>query len=268
MSRLALAVPAVATICAAVLPSLVGGQRAASTHAADARVRRHDALSRAALPHGRPAARRPRHDGDRRPVAAAHLLYGRGERRRVQDHRRRRVVDSDHRRQGSRRVHGLDRRRRIRSEHRSTSAPARTTSAATSRPGAACTSRPTPARRGPSPACTTPGRSAPCAFIRRTRTSLWVAAIGNAFKPNAERGVFKTTDGGKTWRKCCSCPTASARRTSSSIRRTRTSSTRGCGAASESRGRSSAARSEGRLLQEHRRRRALHEGHERPADGA
>ncbi len=30
---------------------------------------------------------------------------------------------------------------------------------------------------------------------------VWVAAIGNAFKPNAERGVFKSTDGGKTWRK-------------------------------------------------------------------
>jgi photosystem II stability/assembly factor-like uncharacterized protein len=30
---------------------------------------------------------------------------------------------------------------------------------------------------------------------------VWVAAIGNAFKPNAERGVFKTSDGGKTWKK-------------------------------------------------------------------
>jgi photosystem II stability/assembly factor-like uncharacterized protein len=30
---------------------------------------------------------------------------------------------------------------------------------------------------------------------------VYVAAIGNAFKPNSERGVFKTTDGGKTWRK-------------------------------------------------------------------
>jgi photosystem II stability/assembly factor-like uncharacterized protein len=29
----------------------------------------------------------------------------------------------------------------------------------------------------------------------------WVAAIGDAFKNNAERGVFKTTDGGKSWRK-------------------------------------------------------------------
>jgi photosystem II stability/assembly factor-like uncharacterized protein len=30
---------------------------------------------------------------------------------------------------------------------------------------------------------------------------VYVAAVGNAFKPNPERGVFKTTDGGKTWRK-------------------------------------------------------------------
>ncbi|HEY4132738.1 MAG TPA: hypothetical protein VGM50_19140 [Gemmatimonadaceae bacterium] len=30
---------------------------------------------------------------------------------------------------------------------------------------------------------------------------VWVAAIGDPFKNNAERGVFKTTDGGKTWRK-------------------------------------------------------------------
>src|SRR5262245_33809078 len=29
----------------------------------------------------------------------------------------------------------------------------------------------------------------------------WVAAYGDAFKSNAERGIFKTTDGGKTWRK-------------------------------------------------------------------
>jgi len=30
---------------------------------------------------------------------------------------------------------------------------------------------------------------------------VWVAAYGNAFKPNPDRGVFKTTDGGKSWRK-------------------------------------------------------------------
>jgi photosystem II stability/assembly factor-like uncharacterized protein len=30
---------------------------------------------------------------------------------------------------------------------------------------------------------------------------VWVAANGDVFKPNDERGVFKTTDGGHTWRK-------------------------------------------------------------------
>ncbi len=30
---------------------------------------------------------------------------------------------------------------------------------------------------------------------------VWVSAGGDIFKPNDERGVFKTTDGGKTWRK-------------------------------------------------------------------
>jgi photosystem II stability/assembly factor-like uncharacterized protein len=30
---------------------------------------------------------------------------------------------------------------------------------------------------------------------------VWVSATGDIFKPNSERGIFKTTDGGKTWRK-------------------------------------------------------------------
>ena len=30
---------------------------------------------------------------------------------------------------------------------------------------------------------------------------VWVAAMGHLFTPNAERGVFKTTDGGRSWRK-------------------------------------------------------------------
>ena len=30
---------------------------------------------------------------------------------------------------------------------------------------------------------------------------VWVSAVGDAFKPNPERGVFKTIDGGQTWRK-------------------------------------------------------------------
>src|ERR1043166_5184428 len=31
--------------------------------------------------------------------------------------------------------------------------------------------------------------------------TVWVAAIGNAFRNNAERGVFKSTDGGRSWKK-------------------------------------------------------------------
>jgi photosystem II stability/assembly factor-like uncharacterized protein len=31
--------------------------------------------------------------------------------------------------------------------------------------------------------------------------TVFVGAIGNAWKPNTERGVFRTTDGGKTWKK-------------------------------------------------------------------
>lgn len=30
---------------------------------------------------------------------------------------------------------------------------------------------------------------------------VWVAAIGHLFGPNSERGIFKTTDGGRTWKK-------------------------------------------------------------------
>ncbi|HMX40428.1 MAG TPA: glycosyl hydrolase, partial [Saprospiraceae bacterium] len=31
--------------------------------------------------------------------------------------------------------------------------------------------------------------------------TLWVAVLGHLYSPNAERGIFKTTDGGKTWAK-------------------------------------------------------------------
>jgi len=31
--------------------------------------------------------------------------------------------------------------------------------------------------------------------------TLWVAVLGHLYSPNAERGIFKTTDGGKTWKK-------------------------------------------------------------------
>ncbi len=35
----------------------------------------------------------------------------------------------------------------------------------------------------------------------RDPNTVWIAAMGHLFGPNEERGIFKTTDGGKTWRK-------------------------------------------------------------------
>lgn len=35
----------------------------------------------------------------------------------------------------------------------------------------------------------------------RDPNTVWVAALGHLFGPNEERGVFKTTDGGKSWKK-------------------------------------------------------------------
>ena len=46
-----------------------------------------------------------------------------------------------------------------------------------------------------------PGASAAWSSIPRIRTSALVCALGHAYGPQPERGVFRTTDGGKTWAK-------------------------------------------------------------------
>ena len=45
-------------------------------------------------------------------------------------------------------------------------------------------------------------RSARSSSIRAIPTSSYVAALGHPYGPNAERGVFKTTDGGETGARC------------------------------------------------------------------
>jgi photosystem II stability/assembly factor-like uncharacterized protein len=57
------------------------------------------------------------------------------------------------------------------------------------------------------------GKTWNCMGLQQTRTIhrvivhrdnpdiVWVASLGSAYGPNDDRGVFKTTDGGKTWRK-------------------------------------------------------------------
>ena len=39
---------------------------------------------------------------------------------------------------------------------------------------------------------------------------VWVAANGDIFKPSPDRGIYKTTDGGETWERPSSSPTAPA----------------------------------------------------------
>ena len=52
---------------------------------------------------------------------------------------------------------------------------------------------------------------------------VFVADFGKYGAPSDERGVFKSTDGGKTWqRRCCSATTRPARSTSRSIAAIRT----------------------------------------------
>ena len=78
-------------------------------------------------------------------------------------------------------------------------APAKRSSAATSRSATASTSRPTPAERGRTPASTRPAASAASSSTRRNPDVVIACALGNAYGPQQERGVFRTADGGKTW---------------------------------------------------------------------
>ena len=155
-----------------------------------------------ALSHDRAGARRTRDHGDRRSVAAVHVLYGLHRRRRLEDHRCRAYLGERLRRVLRGRLDGRGRSLAVRSRTSSTRARDRRRSAATCRSGAASTSPPTPARRGPSPACATSARSPPCA-IHPTNPEHRVRGGARAIRssPNKERGVYRSTDGGKTWKK-------------------------------------------------------------------
>ena len=132
---------------------------------------------------------------------AVHLLHGSDRRRRLEDGELRRRLDADQRRPDRHRIDRLDRRLRVQTRTSSGSAPAAPRSAATSSSAAASTGRPTPAARGSSWASRTPARSAASSFTRPTPTSSGWRRSGSPFGPNDERGIFKTTDGGKTWKK-------------------------------------------------------------------
>ena len=69
-------------------------------------------------------------------------------------------------------------------------------------PGAmASTARSTAARRGKRSGSKRPGTSAGSPSIPTIPSTVYVAAAGHLWGSNPERGVFKTTDGGITWKK-------------------------------------------------------------------
>ena len=103
----------------------------------------------------------------------------------------------------------------------STSAAARDCSVPTSRPATGSTSRPTPERPGRTSACATASRFRRSWSIRAIRIACSSRCMGHPYGPNAERGFFRSTDGGTTFRKSYTKTRTPARSTWSSIPSTR-----------------------------------------------
>ena len=154
----------------------------------------------AALAQHRPVSRRPHQGRRRHSVTAERLLHRRRERRRVEDDRLRPHLEADLRRPADR-LDRRDRGRAVRSRTSSTSAAARACSGPTSRPATASTNRPTPARPGRTSACATASRFRRSSSTRANPNRLFVAVLGHPYGPNAERGIFRSTDGGRTFQK-------------------------------------------------------------------
>ena len=128
------------------------------------------------------------------------LLRAHRQRRPVEDHGRRHPLRTDLRevRHGQ---HGVDGHRAVRTRTSSTSAPASRCTPAPARTATACGNRPMPAR----PGRTSASRRA-TSFRRSTWTAknpdiVFAAAEGKLYdnEMDCERGLFKSTDGGKTW---------------------------------------------------------------------
>ena len=146
----------------------------------------------------RPVPRRADGRRDGRAGPAERVLHRRQQRRRLEDDRLRPRVEADLRRPADR----LDRRARrrpVEPERHLRRQRRRACSGRTSRPATASTS-PTdggktwthhrPARR--------PADRRRSSSTRTTRTASFVAVLGHPYGPNEERGVFRSTDGGKT----------------------------------------------------------------------
>ncbi len=82
----------------------------------------------------------------------------------------------------------------------STSAAAKVCSAPTSPSATASTNPPTPARPGRTLACATASRFPQIAVDPHNPDRLFVAVLGHPYGPNAERGIYRSTDGGRDLR--------------------------------------------------------------------
>ena len=123
----------------------------------------------------------------------------------VFDQRERDDVDRRRRRGASSAVHRVGR-------HRRSEQAAELVAGAT-----ASTNRSTAARRGRTWVSRTRAHIGRIVVHPTNADIVYVAAHGHLWGPNAERGVFKTTDGGRPGTKCCSSTTTPARPISSSI---------------------------------------------------
>ena len=83
----------------------------------------------------------------------------------------------------------------------STSAPARRTTARRRRSATASTRRPTAARPSRNIGLKETQTIARIVIDPKNPETVYVASPGHLFGPNPERGIYKTTDGGKTWNK-------------------------------------------------------------------
>ena len=134
------------------------------------------------------------------PEPAERLLHRRLQRRRLEDHRLRPHLESDLRRPADR----IDRRARgraVRPERHLRRQRRRTAAARPLRSATASTNRPTPARPGPISDCATDSRFRRSRSTRAIPNRLFVAVLGHPYGPNAERGLYRSTDGGRTFEK-------------------------------------------------------------------
>ena len=141
------------------------------------------------------------HEGRRRhPAAAERVLHRRRERRRVEDHRLRPDVDADLRRPADR-LDWRHRGRAVRPEHH-----LRRQRRGHAAAGPVHRQRHLQVHRrredaGRTWACATGSRSPRWWSTRATPNRLLVAVPGHPYGPNEERGVFRSTDGGKSFEK-------------------------------------------------------------------